>query len=178
MTVEPVEEKIRHALTMISEWDQADLPDWPEVHIRYSIVDPIIRALGWNTEDPKECHPEYPRWYGNRNGKVDYALFKVRSVREMVENNPPPAIMIEAKALKVDLDRYNTQLRMFMRASPEMKEGIAVLTNGRRWRFYDASIPGRLPEKLKCEIDLKENTIRHSAKVLTQHIGKDQIAGR
>ena len=178
MTVEPVEEKIRHALNMIEEWDEANLPYWPEIHIRYAVVDPIIRALGWNTEDPKECHPEYPRWYGNKNGKVDYALFKVRSVKEMMEDSPPPVIMIETKPLKVDLDRYNTQLRMFMRASPEMTDGIVVLTNGRRWRLYDASKPGRLPEKLICEIDLKENTINESAKVLIEHIGKDQTDTR
>ena len=177
MTVEPVEEKIRHALRMIGEWNEADLPDWPEVHIRYAIVDPIIRALGWNTEDPKECHPEYPRRRGDRNGSVDYALFNARSVREMAEDGPPPVVMIETKALKADLGRYSTELSIHMRASPEMTRGIAVLTNGRRWRFYDAAKPGRLPEKLICEIDLKEDTVRHSAGVLTQHIGKDQTAG-
>ena len=126
MTVKSVEEKIRHAINMIEEWDEADLPDWPEVHIRYAIVDPIIRALGWNTEDPKECHPEYPRWYGTKKGKVDYALFTVRTVKEMVEDNPPPAIIIETKALKVNLDRYNSQLSRYMGASPKMAKGIAV----------------------------------------------------
>ena len=163
---------------MMEEWDEASLPDWPEVHIRYAIVDPIIRALGWNTEDPKECHPDYPRWYGNKNGTVDYALFNARTVKAMVEDNSPPLIMIETKPLKVDLDRYNTQLRMFMRASPEMIDGIVVLTNGRRWRLYDASKPGRVPEKLIYEVNLRENAINHSAKALIEHIGKDHTGRR
>ena len=178
MTVKLVEEKIRHALNMIDEWDEADLPYWPEVHIRYAIVDPIIRALGWNTEDPKECHPEYPRWYGGKHGKVDYALFTVRSVKEMVEDNPPPRHIIEAKALKVDLDRHRSQLSRYMGASPKMTMGVAVLTNGRKWRLYDASKTGRLAEKFICEVDIKESPTKDSATLLIKHMGKNQPVRR
>ena len=174
MTIKAVERKIRHALKVIDEWDKAGLPDWPEVHIRYSIADPIIRALGWNTEDPKECHPEYPRWYGGKQGKVDYALFTVRSPMEMVNDDPPPLIIIETKALKTNLDRYQAQLSRYMRATPKMTSGIAVLTNGRTWRFYDASKPGRLAAKLKREIDIKEIGVKDSARTLIKYLGKKQ----
>ena len=36
------------------------LPGWREDLTRYVIIDPIIRALGWDTAEPKECHSEYP----------------------------------------------------------------------------------------------------------------------
>ena len=37
------------------------LPGWREDLTRYGIIDPTIRALGWDTADPKECHPECKR---------------------------------------------------------------------------------------------------------------------
>ena len=48
---------------MITEWEEEGFgfSDWMEVHTRYAVIDPVITALGWDTSDPKECHPEYPR---------------------------------------------------------------------------------------------------------------------
>ena len=64
MSVDEVETAIDHAMRAIEEWKKAsqhlDDISWREVHTRYAVVDPILRALGWKTEDPKECHTEYP----------------------------------------------------------------------------------------------------------------------
>ena len=96
----------------------------------------------------------------------------------MVEDNPPPRHIIEAKALKVDLDLYRAQLSRYMGASPKMTMGVAVLTNGRKWRLYDASKTGRLAEKFICEVDIKESPTKDSATVLIKHIGKNQPVRR
>ena len=77
MTVSAVDTAIRKIREVIREWDDVELNYWREDHTRYGVIDPIIRALGWDTGDPKECHPEYPRPY--REGRVDYALFSART---------------------------------------------------------------------------------------------------
>ena len=54
MSVATVEEAIREINRRISEWKEVGFPDWREDQTRYGIIDPIIRALGWDTADPKE----------------------------------------------------------------------------------------------------------------------------
>ena len=68
MTVREVEEAIKNANSRISEWQENGFPTWREDQTRYGIIDPIIRALGWNTVDPKQCHPEFPRTENGRQG--------------------------------------------------------------------------------------------------------------
>ena len=74
MSVSAVEAAIRKIQDIVKEWDDVELDYWREDHTRYGVIDPIIRALGWDTSDPKECHPEYPRSYESGR-RVDYALF-------------------------------------------------------------------------------------------------------
>ena len=57
MSVATVEEAIREINRRISEWKEVGFVGWREDQTRYGIIDPIIRALGWDTADPKECHP-------------------------------------------------------------------------------------------------------------------------
>ena len=55
-----------------------------EAQTRYALVDPLLRALGWDVEDPKQVTVEYPVDVGTqRDGKVDYTLF-VDEKREVV----------------------------------------------------------------------------------------------
>ena len=74
------------------------LPGWREDLTRYGIIDPTIRALCWDTADPKECHPEYPR---SENGdRVDYAFFTRLDLAKLEEEDMPAHdIIVEAKAL-------------------------------------------------------------------------------
>ena len=53
MSVECVEKSIESAKSKIEEWKAVGLPGWREDQTRYAIIDPIIRALGWDTADPK-----------------------------------------------------------------------------------------------------------------------------
>ena len=78
MSIRTVEAAIRHARSVITEWEEAGFGpiDWMEVHTRYAVIDPVIKALGWNISDPRECHPEYPRHReGEQRTWADYALF-------------------------------------------------------------------------------------------------------
>ena len=39
-----------------------------EEHTKYVEVDPIIRALAWDTADPKVCDPEFPHPFPMESG--------------------------------------------------------------------------------------------------------------
>ena len=42
-----------------------------ETLVRYSLIDPFLRMIGWDTSDPSQVIPEY----STGNGRADYALF-------------------------------------------------------------------------------------------------------
>ena len=122
MSVATVEEAIREINRRISEWKEVGFPDWREDQTRYGIIDPIIRALGWDTADPKECHPEYPR---SENGvRVDYAFFTHLDLAKLEEDMPAPNIIVEAKALGKPLDVHFDKLREYGQAQPRMSKGV------------------------------------------------------
>ena len=176
MTIAAVEDAIQHVNRVVSEWREAGqgLDSWREDHTRYATIDPIIRALGWNTADPKECHPEYPRPYHNRR-RVDYALFGEWDVEYIASGTIQPVIIIESKALDVDFtDHEVQQLRGYVGATPRMEEGVAVLTNGKLWWLYDVSKAGRFDGKLICKIDIVEGNRHESARLLNDWLSRSQ----
>ena len=64
-----------------------------ETRTKYALIDPILRSLGWDTEDPNQVRLEYevdPRREDAR--RVDYALFQSG-------DSSKPYILIEAKGL-------------------------------------------------------------------------------
>ena len=171
MTVGEVEKTIFKVRRVMDEWDKVDMEHYPgqtkwlETHTRYAFVDPIIRALGWDTSDPKECHPEYYRSYG-RSRRVDYAMFEEADSGDIGLWKAVPDIIIEAKAIDTSLDRHLAQLKGYVRASPEMTEGVAVLTNGEEWRLY--RVEGRLHLKnVQCQkVNIRREDPQHVCEVL------------
>ena len=140
MSISAVDAAIRKIREVVKEWDDVKLGYWREDQTRYGVVGPIIRALGWDTGDPKECHPEYPRPY--QEGRVDYALFGIPDVESIGNNSVPPDVVIESKALREPLDDDVPQLQRYVQASPPMRNGVAVLTNGNEWWIYDLTKRG------------------------------------
>ena len=128
MAVSKVEKAIRHVQSVVNEWNELGAT-WREDHTRYALIDPIIRALGWDTADPKQCHPEFPRGNAPRK-RVDYVIFAEATAEQVYELHVLPDIIIEAKAFGVDLGAGRSQLGRYVRSSPRMEKGIAVLTNG------------------------------------------------
>ena len=150
MTIKAVEAAIERIRAVVAEWDSIEVPGrdeppgWGETHTRYAIIDPILRGLGWDTTDPKECHPEYPRPYPT--GRVDYALFGEWSAVDIEGGSIEPAVIVEAKALRGELDEHLDQLEQYATIGPPMVpgDGMAVLTNGNEWRMYDIGDRGVL----------------------------------
>ena len=178
MTVDDVQTAIGHAMRAIEEWKQSsqhlDGISWREVHTRYAIVDPILRALGWKTEDPKECHPEYPR--AASGGRVDYALFGSLDLQDLPEEGiPVPDIIIEVKSLATTLtDPHIRQLLRYVSSPPRMIEGAAVLTNGVIWRIYKIQDRTSLLRSAYVEVDIRGRDRRRAAEVLHEHLHRQR----
>ena len=169
MTIKAVQRAIQHARDVIEEWDEVGLTGWRETQTRYAIIDPIIRALGWDTEDPKECYPEYDLSEGKT--RPDYALFGDWNAVDIVAERIAPVIILEAKALRTTLDPFLDKLDEYARAEPKMTEGLAVLTDGAVWRIYEVRGRGGLARKPSVEVSVLEGNRLAAARALHEWLG-------
>ena len=108
-----------------------------EALTRYALIDPLLRELGWNTEDPALVVPEF------RLGKgyADYALM----------NNGKPAMMVEAKKLDNPLQEAASQGIGYC-----IEDGIAyfAVTDGRLWEIYETHKVAKTEKKIIVRFDL------------------------
>ena len=167
MSINAVEAAIWKIRDVVREWDDVELDYWREDHTRYGVIGPIIRALGWDTSDPKVCHPEYPRSY-QTGRRADYAMFGTPDVQAIGNNSVPPDIIIESKPLRAVLDDAVAQLRRYAWASPRMQRGRSVLTNGNQWWIYDLALPGSFTTRLVGQVDILEDDPPAAAQALDQ----------
>lgn len=141
-----VQTAAENAAFIYGEWYKSDEASLGECQTRYAFIDPILRALGWDTTDPKICYPEW-KYRKHHNKRVDYALFSNNTSQEVEQGAAVPAIIIEAKSVyqtKRSRREYGQaiweediqQLQDYIHAEPRMKEGLAVFTNGRRWLLF------------------------------------------
>ena len=106
---------------------------------RYTLIDPLLRELGWNTEDPELVIPEYR----SGSGSADYAL---------LSNDGKPAMMIEAKKLGTSLSLdVVTQVLNYCWA--EGTEHFAV-TDGQQWQIYETNAAGSPDDKRVASFNL------------------------
>ena len=110
-----------------------------EALTRYVLIDPLLRELGWDTEDPDVVVPEY----SSGGGRVDYAL----------RNDGKPVIMLEAKKLDRSLNDAIGQGIQYCLV--EGTEYFAV-TDGKRWEIYETHKPVPIDEKRITSFDLKD----------------------
>ena len=111
-----------------------------EALTRNALVDPLLRALGWDTEDPALAMPEYRLG----SGFADYALL----------NGGKPAIVIEAKKLGTPLYSAAEQSVTYC-----VNDGIRyfVATDGRKWDVYETHRPVPLAEKKIVSFDITDS---------------------
>ncbi len=114
-----------------------------EALTRYAIIDPILRSLEWDTEDPGIVVPEEKQ----EEGRPDYILYIDRK----------PVIAIEAKKLGYNVDSADI---FYLGFKYSYGRGIPffILTNGAKWKIYD--VFEKDPDKrLVLEIDILGETI-------------------
>ena len=111
-----------------------------EALTRYALIDPLLRELGWDTEDPAMVIPEYR----SGAGRADYALIA----------GDRPVMMIEAKKLGENLnDRARSQ---GIQHCVDVGTRYFSVTDGGHWEIYDTHIVVPIDEKLIVEFDLSD----------------------
>ena len=92
-----------------------------EAQTRLSLIDPLLRALGWDTADPALVRPEYD--VGAR--RADYALLNAEG---------GVVVFLEAKRLGESLSNHRSQVAAY---ASELGIRYPALTNGSEWEVFD-----------------------------------------
>lgn len=106
-----------------------------EQNTKSTLIDPVLRALGWDLEDLEVVQREYRA--RKRDNPVDYALFSGRE----------PVLFVEAKALGQDLNDRKWAGQVIGYASVAGAPWV-VVTNGDEYRIYNAHAAVSVDRKL------------------------------
>jgi len=105
-----------------------------EENTKHALIEPVLKALGWDVEDLDEVRCEYK--LKSSDNPVDYALFVRGNLR----------LFVEAKALGENLDKWANVIMGYTGVA-----GIVdwiVLTDGNEYRVYNASAKVHVDQKL------------------------------
>lgn len=121
------------------------LYDQNEMAVRDQLVNPILRGLGWNPEDPEEVRPNV----STEEGVPDYSLIK----------NGSTVLFIEVKKLSVDVEQREVISQLAKYCFGEgMKYG--VLTNGVIWILFRAFQEGTtMGERIVWKTDIESDEL-------------------
>lgn len=99
-----------------------------EAQTRTSLVEPFLRALGYDTSNPSEVVPEYGANFAVHGSKqdnhVDYGI---------LDADGTPRIVIEVKHHRIQLNNGYKQLASYFVAT---QAKLGILTNGLIYRIY------------------------------------------
>ncbi|MCI7258939.1 MAG: type I restriction endonuclease [Ruminococcus sp.] len=132
-----------------------------------SLIMPFFQMLGYDVFNPDEFMPEFTADVGIKKGeKVDYAIL----------NNGEPVILIEAKWVKEDLKKHDSQLFRYFSTT---KAKFAILTNGIIYRFYtdldEANKMDSIPFMEINILDIRESQVNELKKFKKTTFSVDQI---
>jgi predicted type IV restriction endonuclease len=95
-----------------------------ELLTRYVLIDPLLRALGWDTENPSKVRVEHKVIRG-RKRRADYALFGREGI----------VALIEVKSYgTVDKQKAARQVASYRVSS---KVPLGIVTDGGAWYVYN-----------------------------------------
>ncbi len=145
----PLNELVQVIKTLKARIDgehKADLQS-NETRTRLALIDPLLRALGWDTEDPALVVPEHP--FGKI--RADYALMNA---------DGKPAAVIEAKKLGEPLKDHRDQMLNYANSS-----GIryACLTDGDRWELYEVFVAKPIDERRILQVSIATDAAYEAA---------------
>ena len=131
-----------------------------EENTKAALIEPVLKALGWDTSNPDEVHHEYRRL--SNDNPVDYALLLLRT----------PRLFLEAKDLWANLGDPKWSIQFISYATAAGVQWV-VLTNGAEWRVYNAHAPVPIEQKLFRTVRIDEDL--DSAYSVLQLLSKDNI---
>jgi predicted type IV restriction endonuclease len=136
-----------------------------EQNTKTALIDPVLRALGWDVGDLEQVQQEYRR--RPRDKPVDYALLLLRT----------PRLFVEAKALGQNLHDRRWANQIMGYATLAGVEWV-VLTNGDEYRIYNACAPVPIEEKVFRTIRLtdEDSPAEDTLLLLSKdHVSENQI---
>ncbi|MCP8309534.1 MAG: type I restriction enzyme HsdR N-terminal domain-containing protein [archaeon] len=131
-----------------------------EMAVRDQIVNPILRSLGWNPENPEEVQPNV----STEEGVPDYSLIR----------NGNKILFIEVKKLSMDIERGEVIRQLAKYCFGEgMKYG--VLTNGAIWILFRAfQERTTMAERIVWKADIESDEITATMRKLNT-VSKENI---
>jgi hypothetical protein len=132
-----------------------------EENTKHALIEPILRALGWDVEDLDEVRCEYKLKQGDN--PVDYALFVHGNLR----------LFVEAKALGENLDHMAGQIMGYAGVAGVVE--WIVLTDGNDYRIYNAHAPVPITQKLFKRVVLASDQPESLATLML--LSKAQLQG-
>lgn len=126
--------------------EHGDLLRRSEALTRYALIDPLLRVLGWDTEDPHKVVPEYQ----DSGTYADYAL--------MVGTNP--GALVEAKKLGEPLASGIEQALNYCN-----RQGInhMIVTDGDLWEMYEVFRQARIEERKLVSFSVQSDPVHEVA---------------
>ena len=124
-----------------------------EMSVRQGIVEPLLRELGWPTNDTRVVSPEY----SIAGGRVDYALC----------HPIDPVVLIEVKSIgKID---EGAEQQLFSYA---FHQGVPVLvlTDGQQWQFFYPMGRGDYDKRKVSVLDLSDADSQKNASQLQRYL--------
>jgi len=116
-----------------------------EMAVRNQIINPILKSLGWNPENPEEVQPNV----STEEGIPDYSLVK----------NGKKILFVEAKKLGVDIEQREV-IRQLAKYSFSEGTKYGVLTNGAVWVLIRSFEEGTtLTERIVWKTDLENEEL-------------------
>lgn len=147
-------------LKVIERWQSDErLASFDEARVKQAIILPILRGLGWDTDNPDEVWPEYPvkeRW-------VDYALLTGTTAK----------VFIEVKKGGEPLERHQEQLLDY--ACKHDGVEIAALTNGATWWFYLPLRAGSWEQRKFSTVELNNQDKEDTTRNLLEFLSKENV---
>lgn len=132
-----------------------------EQNTKATLIEPVLRALGWDVEDVEEVQREFK--VKRRDKPVDYGLLVVRN----------PRLFIEAKGLGENLDDRRWVNQIMGYAGVAGVEWI-VLTDGNEYRIYNSHAPVTVEEKMFRSVRISDGD--SLAEETLGLLAKDRIA--
>jgi len=147
-----VEELIRQMRS-----DSGLLELWERDAISKYVV-PLLRALGWDTDNAAQVEREFQIGMG----RVDFLL----------KGSGARAMPVEAKRPSQNLRDHERQILLYA-----FEEGMAfaALTNAHQWWLYRAMAAGNWRTRKFCEVDLFKDDVRTSSDKLAQFLRRERF---
>ena len=119
-----------------------------ETRTRGALIDPILKALGWDPGDPALVTLEYS--VGSL--RADYAL---------LDHDSEPAAVIEAKKLGSAFGDKEIEQMLVYAVRADI--GYACLSDGEQWKLYSVFERGSFEEKCRLKVSIAGNPTHECA---------------